>query len=232
MNILGLITARGGSKGIPGKNIAPVLGRPLIAWTVDAALASRRLTRTVLTTDDPAIAEAARAAGAEVPFMRQAELARDDTPHLPVLVHAVNRLTEEGWPPDVVVVLQPTSPLRTAADIDGAVDRLLASDAPSLVSVVPAVHPHLLRTMDAHGRLHPLLPLPDVHPRRQDLEPVWRMDGALFAIRTEALLAGMSLVGAGTIGFAMPPERSLDIDDPSDLQEAGRRLAAREENRQ
>jgi len=229
MNILGLITARGGSKGIPGKNVAPVLGRPLIAWTVDAALKSRRLTRTVLTTDDPAIAEAARAAGAEVPFLRPAELARDDTPHLPVLVHAVQWLTDAGWAPDVVVVLQPTSPLRAAQDIDAAVDRLLASDAPSLVSVAPAVHPHLLRTMDADGRLRPVLPLPGVHPRRQDLDPVWRMDGALFLIRTPALLAGATLVGEGTIGFVMPPERSLDIDDPADLEEAGRRLAARGE---
>lgn len=229
MNVLGLITARGGSKGLPGKNIAPVLGRPLIAWTVDAAMKSARINRTVISTDDASIADAAREAGAEVPFLRPAELARDETPHLPVVEHAVRWLMDDGWTPDLVVILQPTSPLRLSSDIDNAVDMLLESDAPSLASVMLTAHPHLLRTRDDQGRLTPMTDLPAVHPRRQDMEQVWWLNGAVYIIRTEALLAGKCLVGDGTLGYPMPWNRSLDIDSPSDLEDAATLLAARKE---
>src|SRR5262245_16834240 len=121
MNVLGLITARGGSKGIPRKNLVPLLGRPLLAYTCEAALASTSLARVVLSTDDEEIASVGRAEGIEVPFMRPAELSRDDTPSIDVAVHAVQWLaTHAGWQADALVLLQPTSPLRTAHHIDEA----------------------------------------------------------------------------------------------------------------
>jgi CMP-N,N'-diacetyllegionaminic acid synthase len=228
MKILGLITARGGSKGLPGKNVALVAGRPLVAWTVEAALASGRLHRTIVSTDDPAIADICRAHGVEAPFLRPTELARDDSPHQPVLEHAVRWLMKnEDWTPEIVVLLQPTSPLRNAADIDGAVELLLRSKAPSVASITATrTHPYLVRSMDAQGRLTPSVEIPSGYLRRQDFPPVFELNGAVYVIRTEALLAGEPLVGPETLGFMMPTERSLDIDDPADLKTAERTLCA------
>src|SRR5688572_1736964 len=145
MNVLGIIPARGGSKGIPGKNIVPILGKPLLAYTAEAALASKRLTRVVLSTDDQSIAEVARACGVEVPFMRPPELAKDDTPTLPVLQDVVRRLEADGNKYDAICLLQPTNPLRTTEMIDQSLLLFESKSADCVITVlrIPEKHnPH------------------------------------------------------------------------------------------
>ena len=139
LSVLGLITARGGSKGVPGKNILPIGGKPLIAWTIDAARGSRYIDRLVLSSDDAAIIDVARRHGCEAPFVRDAELASDTASSIDVVVDAIKRLPGH----DIVVLLQPTSPLRTAVDIDATLDRMLRSQAPACVTLRPATeHPY------------------------------------------------------------------------------------------
>lgn len=232
MKVLGIITARGGSKGVPGKNLKMLAGRPLLAYTVEAARASRSLDRVILSTEDDAIAAAGRALGCEVPFIRPAELSRDDTPHLPVIQHAAEWMRDHaGYRPDTVMVLQPTSPLRTAGDIDAASALLDSSGADSVLSVteVPA-HSHPSRTLrlDADG-LAVLFatgePVRRRINRRQDLPEAWVMNGAIYACRT-GLLSGpqASLYGDRVAAYRMPAERSISIDDLDDWAAAERAL--------
>ena len=225
MDIVGIVPARGGSKGIPGKNLVPLGGRPLIAYTFDAATSSRTLTRVVLSTDSEAIAEAGRAHGIEVPFLRPARLAGDDTPMIDVLRHAVDSLQP---PADVIVLLQPTSPLRRADHIDGAVDLLLQSGADSVVSVTAVPHqftPGSLMRVEA-GRL-----VFDGGPgatRRQD-KPLWyARNGPAVVVTRAAVIRGGRLYGDHTRPFVMSREESIDIDEPLDLAFAEAVLAARQ----
>ena len=145
MHVFGIIGARGGSKALPKKNIAPLGGKPLIAWTIEAAVRSRTITRTVVPTDDAEIAKAAERYGAEVPFRRPEELAEDATPGPAVVLHVVRWLDQhEGYRPDLVVYLQPTSPLRVPEDIDAAVALLVEREADAVVGVCPVQrHPYL-----------------------------------------------------------------------------------------
>ena len=219
MEILGLIPARGGSRAIPLKNIAPLAGRPLLAYTCEAALASQRLTRVILSTDDPGIAEVGRARGVEVQFMRPAELARDDTPMLSVLQHALRVLQEtESYQPEVIVLLQPTSPLRRAEHIDAAVDVLLETNADTVVSVVPVPHqfnPVSLICLE-DGRLVPYVEGPLVL-RRQDKPKVYARNGpAVLAVRREVVESG-KLYGEVVRPLEMGMADSVDIDSISDL---------------
>lgn len=231
MRVLGIITARGGSKGVPGKNLKLLAGQPLLAYTVAAARASS-LDRVILSTEDEAIAAAGRALGCEVPFMRPAELSRDDTPHLPVIQHAAEWMREHaGYQPDAVMVLQPTSPLRTAADIDAAIALLESSGADAVLSVseVPA-HAHPMRTLrvDHAGRAVLFVtgqPVRQRINRRQDLPDAWVMNGAIYACRTETLSATEpSLYGDAVVAYQMPAERSISIDDLNDWAAAERLL--------
>lgn len=229
--VLGLIPARGGSKTIPRKNLRPLGGRPLIAWTFQAARGSARLTRIICSTDDAEIAALARQAGVEVPFLRPAELAQDDTPTLPVVQHAVRAVEQAGYRADVVVLLQPTSPLRRAAHIDAAVDLLLSSGADAVVSVVEVPHHFnpvsLLRIED--GRLVPYLPGEGVRVlRRQDKPEVWARNGAaVYVTRREVLLDEESFFGRDCRPLVMSREESVDIDDETDLAIAEALLARR-----
>ena len=156
MRILGLITARGGSKGIPHKNIIPVAGRPLLAYTCEAALNSRHLSRVILSTDDETIAQVGRDNGIDVPFERPADLASDEASSLDVALHAIRWLEQhEDWIADVVVILQPTSPLRRAEHIDQALDQMITVGADTVVSVVEVPHhlsPYKLMRLD-NGKL-------------------------------------------------------------------------------
>ncbi len=232
MKVLGIITARGGSKGVPGKNLKLLAGKPLLAYTVGAARECRVLDRVILSTEDEAIAAAGRALGCDVPFLRPAELARDDTPHLPVIQHAVAWMRDQvHYQPDAVVVLQPTSPLRTAADIDGAVALLESSGADSVVSVseVPG-HSHPSRTLrlDAEGFAELFAtgePVRKRINRRQDLAEAWVMNGAIYACRT-GLLSGQepTLYGDRVVAYRMPSDRSISIDDLDDWAAAERAL--------
>ncbi len=233
MKILGLITARGGSKGIPGKNLKLLAGRPLIAYSIDAARDSGAFDRLVMSTDDPAIATVADALGCDVPFLRPAALARDETPHLPVVVHAVRWLAENAdYRPDAVMILQPTSPLRRAEDIGHAVRLLEASRADSVVSV-SEVPPHFnpMRTLRVADDLTATLfvtgqPVRHRINRRQDMPPAWTMNGAIYLLRTAVLYAAEpSLYGDRTAAYRMPAPFGLSIDDPADWDEAERVIA-------
>ncbi len=225
MNVLGVVPARGGSKAIPGKNLASIGGRPLLAYTADAARGSRRLTRVVVSTDDAAIADAARALGLEVPFLRPAELAADDTPMLPVLQHAARELAREGFAADAVVLLQPTSPLRRAEHIDRAVDLLESTGADSVVSVVEVPHPFTpVSVLRLDGeRLRPYLDGETV-TRRQDKPRLFARNGpAVLAVRTRVLEQG-SLYGTDSRPLLMEAADSIDIDGSEDLAQAARLL--------
>lgn len=235
MKILGIITARGGSKGIPGKNLKLLGGRPLLAYTIDAARESGALARVILSTEDPAIAEAGRSLGCDVPFIRPAELSKDDTPHLPVIQHAAQWMREHSADqPDAVMILQPTSPLRSADDITAAARLLDASGADSVVSVTEvSAHAHPMRMLRVDDRGHAMLfatgePVRRRINRRQDLPPAWVMNGAIYACRTSLLFdAEPSLYGDRVAAYVMPAERSVSIDDLEDWAAAERALARR-----
>jgi CMP-N,N'-diacetyllegionaminic acid synthase len=223
MRVLGLIPARGGSKGIPGKNVRPLGGRPLLAWTAEAALASRRLSRVVLSTDDEGIAEAGRRCGLEIPFLRPAELARDDTPTLPVVRHALETLED---PFDAVCLLQPTSPFRRAEDIDACIAMLEERGLDAVVSVlpVPAEHnPCWVYFEDGAGLLRLATGEEQPIPRRQELPPAFHRDGSVYVTRREIVMAG-SLYGRRLGGYVMP-EAGVNLDTPADWERAERRLS-------
>ena len=228
MQVLAVIPARGGSKGIPNKNLAIVAGRPLLAYTADAARESSRVTRTIVSTDDAAIADAAAGLGLEVPFMRPPSLAADDTPMLPVLQHAVATMRTGGFAADVVVLLQPTSPLRRAEHIDAAVDLLETSGADSVVSVVEVPHqfnPVSVLRLDG-DRVQPFMEGPLV-TRRQDKPKVFARNGpAVLAVRAPVLERG-SLYGDDCRALIMSADDSLDIDSPRDLVELASSMRAR-----
>ena len=220
-NILALIPARGGSKGIPRKNLAPLAGKPLLAYTVEAALACRHPLRVVLSTDDQEIARVGRDLGAEVPFLRPAELARDHSPALPVMQHAVRFLEGQDWPPEVVVYLQPTSPLRRAAHIDAALDLLLEGSADCVVSVVAVPHqfnPVSVMRLE-NGCLRPFLPERAQLLRRQDKPEVYARNGpAVLACTYVTLMERQEIYGPRTLPLVMDPAESFDVDTPFDLE--------------
>jgi CMP-N,N'-diacetyllegionaminic acid synthase len=225
-SVLALITARGGSKGLPGKNILPIRGRPLIQWTIEAARSSRYIDRLILSSDDPKIIETARRGGCEVPFQRAAALAGDEVASIDVVIDALAQVP--GY--DIVVLLQPTSPLRSSADIDGALELMEASGAPACVSVRPAEeHPYWTFRLSEDGSLASYVDTPDRPPaRRQDLPPAWCLNGAVYAARIEWLLRTRTFLAPQTVGYPMPAERSLDIDTPADIERLMRVLSVTE----
>lgn len=217
--VLGIIPARGGSKGLPGKNLRPLGGRPLIAWSIEDALGCGVIDRVVVSTDAEEIAAEARRWGAEVPFLRPAELAADDTPTLAVLRHAVSELAaREGYRPGLVVLLQPTSPLRGRQAIRAAVAKMEEPGTDSVVTVCPVEHnPYLLRRLEGDRAL----PFLDLDPlrgglRRQDLPPAYRLNGAVYAFRRDRLL-GDDPYGEVVRAVVMETWRSVDVDGEVDL---------------
>lgn len=227
-----MITARGGSKGLPRKNVLEVGGKPLLAWTVEAALAcGERLHRVILSTDDEEIADVGRRAGVEGPFRRPAHLASDSAGHVGVLQHAVAWVeADEGAKVDWVLTLQPTTPLRTSADILAALD-LVATDpaAESVigVTVVEHGHPaHLRRVVE--GRLLPYVGQSLEAGRRQDCEPkVYRNTGAIYVTRRDVLMERGRIHGDVSLAYEMPAERAVDIDTEIELRLADLLLRAR-----
>lgn len=218
-NLLAVIPARGGSRSVPRKNIAPVAGKPLIAWTIRAAQRSQSISRLIVSTDDEQIAHTARQYGAEVPFLRPTELARADTPGVDPIVHAVEWLHQhEHYQPEYVMVLQPTSPLRTAEDIDAAVQLATERNADSVVSVTTTRHhPYWMKRVAEDGSLHNFVAQDRAYTRRQDLPSAYALNGALYLARREVLLVQRSFYANQTYGYIMPPERSHDVDTPWDL---------------
>ena len=220
LRVLGIVTARGGSKGIPRKNTTLVAGKPLLAYTAEAALAARSLARVVLSTDDEEIALVGRDYGLEVPFLRPAELARDDTPSLPVVQDVVRRLEAAGDRFDAVFTLQPTNPLRQAADIDGAIALLERTGADSVISFVDVGerHPARMKFIDDQGRVvDPPFAETFEGQRRQDLPKLYLRDGSVYVTRRDVLMNDNSFKGRDCRAWLMPIERSCNVDTPFDL---------------
>lgn len=212
--VLALITARGGSKGLPRKNVLLAGGKPLLAWTVDAAISAECVDRVVLSSDDHEIMDAARSAGCDVPFCRPAHLASDVATSIDVVLHALNQLP--GY--EYVVLLQPTSPLRTAADIDAAFELMLEKGVSSCVSVTEVEQsPYWMYRVTDENKLQRLLPNVEGGIRRQDLPPIYALNGAIYIARIDWLKKTKSFVGDETIAYQMPRERSIDIDTPDDF---------------
>lgn len=220
---LGVIPARGGSKSVPRKNLHPLCGRPLIAWTIGPSLRAKRLDRVIVSTDDPEIAAVAREFGAEVPFLRPAEIAADDTPDLPVFRHVLDALRErEDYVPDAVVHLRPTQPMRTAEEIDAVVGLWAASGADCAKSVrLVAEHPFKMYRL-VGGRLQPYLETDERRQRgpdvpRQGLEPVYLSAGVVDVIRRETIEAG-STEGSSVVPYFADPGRYVNLDSMRDFE--------------
>ena len=222
LKVLAIIPARGGSKGVPRKNIRPVCGKPLIAYTIETALAARRLFyRLIVSTDDEEIAGIARRYGAEVPFMRPAELADDDVPMVPVLQHAVRFVErQDGVRLDWVCLLQPTDPFRTVGDIEEALRLAQAGGCDSVISVVQvfSVHPILMKRIE-NGRLLPYCIEEKEGTCRQDYQPpAYKRNGAIYLTRRHVLMERDSIWGEVIRPYIMPLERSQGVDSELDLR--------------
>ncbi|MGC2855627.1 cytidylyltransferase domain-containing protein [Novispirillum sp. DQ9] len=223
MHVLAVIPARGGSKGIPRKNLTLLAGRPLVAHSVAHALESSRITRTIVSTEDAEIAEAARAAGAEVPFLRPAHLAGDLVLDLPVFEHVLDELeAREGYRPDIVVHLRPTAPFRRAGWIDAAVDLLTSTpEADSVRSVSPpAQHPYRVFRKGANGFLEPVMGHEHPEPyllRRQDLPDMFYYNCVIDVTRPQTIRNQNSMTGKNMLPFIMDADDAFDIDTPRDL---------------
>ena len=214
MTLLALISARGGSKGIPRKNIRSFCGKPLLQWSIDAALATACVDQVVVSTDDPEIAQVAKACGAEVPFLRPAELATDIASGIAPVLHALEQLPQVSD----VLLLQPTSPLRTSADIEAIVALRQQAGRESAVSLTPsAKHPAWMYSLSQDQRLQPLQQQDGVHCRQQ-LVPAYVLNGALYLASRAFLLREQAFIAPDTLGYVMPAERSVDIDTPLDWQ--------------
>ena len=211
--ILAIIPARGCSKGVPRKNIRDLAGKPLIAWTIEEAKKSRYIDRLILSSEDDEIIEVAKQYGCEVPFKRPLELAQDDTPGIEPVLHAIEQCP--GY--DYVVLLQPTSPLRTVEDIDGCIEKLLNSDADFCVSVTePEKSPYWMYTLEEE-RMVPLLSQEELVTRRQDLPKVYALNGAVYIGKVTELIESKSFLAITTIAYEMTKEHSIDIDTQIDF---------------
>lgn len=217
--IYGYVFARGGSKGVPGKNIRPLAGKPLIAYAVEALAASRRVDRVIVSTDDVGIARAAAASGAEVPFMRPAELARDDSPELLAWRHALAEARGEGHSPDIMVSAPATSPLRSPGDIDDAIEMLLVTGCDLVLGVTPSSrNPYFnMVRRDEKGRVEVLMPQAGLS-RRQDAPPVYDVTTVVYAAKAEYVDRCESTLAGDVRSIVIPPERSVDIDTPLDFE--------------
>ena len=213
--VLGVIPARGGSKGVPRKNIRIVGGKPLIAWTIEQAQKSRYIDRLIVSSEDPEIIRVAQEWGCEAPFVRGEVLAADDAPGIAPVLEAIERVGGYEW----VVLLQPTSPLRAASDIDGCLELCSARKANACVSVsVASQHPYWVYALRADDRLEPYVRTAEPAARRQNLPAAYVLNGAVYTARCKWLRNTKEFVNDETVGFVMPSERSLDIDTPLDIE--------------
>jgi CMP-N-acetylneuraminic acid synthetase len=219
-----VVPARGGSKGIPRKNLQLLAGRPLVALAVQAGLEAKLVTRVVCSTDDSEIADVARRSGADVPFLRPSELAQDTTEDWPVFVHVLTWLEQhEGWVPDLVVNLRPTSPLRTPRHVDDAVRLLVETGVDSVKAIcVARQHPHKMWLRQPSRRIEPFLKStfrisrgPDVP--RAELEDVYWQNGVVDVTRRQVILQQRVMIGRTVVGLVTRADESIDIDTPLDL---------------
>jgi CMP-N-acetylneuraminic acid synthetase len=218
--VLGTICARGGSKGVPKKNIRPLCGKPLIAYTIETALQCKALDRVIVSTDDPEIRDVALSYGAEAPFLRPSELATDKASKWPVLRHVVSTLEQmEGYTCDIVLDMDPTSPLREAADIDACLRMLLEEKADTIITVCEAPkNPYFNMVEDQDGGVQ-LCKVPERPITcRQDAPRVYAMNASIYAMWRAFLMEKDGVFAGRTKAYVMPPERSVDIDRELDFE--------------
>jgi CMP-N-acetylneuraminic acid synthetase len=235
LRVLGLIPARGGSKGVARKNARTLCGKPLLQYTAEAALGSHQLSRVLLSTDDQEIAEIGRACGLAVPFIRPDELARDDTPMLPVVQHALGWAEQQGDYFDAVCLLQPTNPTRRSELIDACIELFDERSADSVMTVIPLPqehNPYWSYVQDELGLLQ--LATGGFEPirRRQDLPPAFIRDGSVYVTRRDVLMERNSLYGTRVIGYELDAEQSVNIDNLDDWARAETMLSANNDRAQ
>lgn len=230
MRILGIIPARGGSKGVPRKNVKSLCGKPLLAYTAESASSTTRLTRTILSTDDNEIADIGKALGMDVPFIRPAQLAQDTTATFPVILHAVTQLESLGEYYDAVCLLQPTNPLRRSEDIDNCIELLETTGADSVISILPVPHvynPKWVYWRGPEGEM--TLSSGDSEPinRRQDLPTAFHREGSVYVTRRTVLTEFGNLYGRNVRGYEIDRANSINIDTPDDWDRAEASLQSR-----
>ncbi len=224
-SVLAVIPARGGSKGLPRKNILDLAGKPLIAWSIEAALGSNFIDRLILSSDDEEIIAVASEWGCETPFVRPAAISGDRATSMDVARHALESLPEKY---DYIAWLQPTAPLRLAADIDAAIKICSDRAAPSCVSVVDAgKSPYWMYSIDPVGALQPIMSGDLANCQRQELPTAYTLNGAVYVTRVDWLIEHGKFMNGGSFAHVMPPERSIDIDSELDFKIAGMLLLER-----
>lgn len=212
-SILAIIPARGGSKGVPRKNIKNLAGKPLIVWTIEAAKKSKYIDRLILSSEDDEIIGVAQKYGCEVPFKRPDELSQDDTPSIAPILHVIEQIKDY----DYILLLQPTSPLRTVEDIDGAIEYLFEKKATSCVSVVEAEQSPYWMYNIVDEKLEKIISQENIVARRQELPLAYMLNGAIYLICTKELVENKSFINQNTIAYKMSREHSLDIDTQMDF---------------
>lgn len=218
--ILAIVPARKGSKGLPLKNVRPLAGKPLLAWPISAARASAYVDRVIISTDDQGFADLAVAHGADAPFLRPAELASDTAPSIGFIIHAVEALADLGDLYDYVVLLEPTSPLTEGSDVDAALEQLVAADADAIVGVsrLEATHPAFAVRKTSDGAITPYAATSfgDL-PRRQDIEPLFVLDGSLYISSVDALRRERGFCHARSLGYETARHKAHEVDDLVDF---------------
>lgn len=225
--ILGIIPARGGSKGIPGKNIRLLGGKPLIYYAARAARESGLVDRLILTTDSAEIAEVGKGLGIETPFIRPAQLAQDDTPMFPVIDHALQFIEREGWKPDIILLLQPTAPLRKPEHLQAAVRILSETNCDSVVSVVEVPQhyaPDFVLKLE-EGKLQPFLEGGERVTRRQDARAAYSRDGTIYAFRSDVFIHKRSIYGDDCRPLIIRRDQSCNLDTMEDWEEVEQKIA-------
>ena len=218
--ILAIIPARSGSKGLPGKNLKPLLGKPLVTWSIEAASLSPSIDSIVLSTDDQKIANIGEKIGARVPFVRPLDLSGDTASSIDVVLHALDFLETAGEKFDIVVLLEPTSPQREWGDIEQALDLLIKSGASSVVGVtqVQESHPDFMYRLQVDLKLEPFIKkVGSAHIRRQDIEPLYYLEGSIYISFVHILRERRSFYHEDTVGYEVPKWKSLEIDDLDDF---------------
>ena len=226
VKVIGIVPARGGSKGLPGKNLRPLAGHPLIAYSIAAGIQAKLVDRVICSTDSEDIAEIARKYGAEIPFMRPKELAQDDSPDIDFFNHTINELAKSGYRPDIIVQLRPSDPIRRTGLVDDGVQLLIDNPtADSVRSITqPAYSPYKMWTVNDSGTLDPLLTVPGVaepyNLPRQELPEVWWHIGVLDIVRTDVVTMKGSITGKTILPLRVDHATSVDIDTLDDFGHA------------
>jgi CMP-N,N'-diacetyllegionaminic acid synthase len=219
LSVIAIIPARGGSKGLPGKNIRPLLGKPLIGWSIEQAFASKYIDEVVVSSDCAEIIELSRKFGANVPFKRPAKLASDNSTTIDVLIHCLDWFEEKNKSFDILVLLEPTSPIREVSDIDNSLRILISKEQGSVVSVckTEGQNPAFCFKKNDDSKINPYLEIQPTNLRRQEIEPVYFLDGTIYSSFTSSLRNQKSFYHNCTFGFEVPKWKSLEIDDIVDF---------------